>query len=54
MPTIRFNVSKELNDMLTEIKGNVLKVPYSTVLFEKAVIAEYKKQQQKKGGSNEH
>ena len=49
MPTIRFNVSKELNKKLNKIKGGMLKIPFSTELFEKAVEVEYKKQN-KQGG----
>ena len=51
MPTIRFDVSKKLNDKLNKIKGGMLKIPYSAELFEKAIEAEYKRLN-KKGGYN--
>tara|TARA_R110000851_G_C12693242_1_gene525199 strand:- start:331 stop:480 length:150 start_codon:yes stop_codon:yes gene_type:complete len=47
MPQIRFNLSKEYNDKLSAIKGDVLKVPYSTKLFEKAIDVELKRQNKK-------
>jgi len=50
MATLRFEVSEEVKAKLDEIRGHMLKAPYSSDLFAKAVIAEHKKQQQKKGG----
>lgn len=43
MKTIRFEITEETNAALNAIKGNSLKKPFAQELFEKAVMAEYKK-----------
>lgn len=47
MATIRFNVSEDTNSKLMQIKGDTKKLAFAEKLFEKAVNAEYKKQNRK-------
>ncbi len=49
MSLLRFDIDEGTNKKLMLIKGGRLKVSFAQELFKKAVEAEYKKQQKKRG-----